>query len=151
MESATADASFGLVGTVVYMIVITGMTYTIANRSFAMITAVPDRVTRWFSGESAASGDETQLAMANVGSIRGKVQGGVSNAAGMASRQGGGGGRGSSEKADTAREAANITSPTAADAMAAEESTVENAAESVSVNREADSAENDVRSALNDE
>ncbi|QHM90355.1 DotA/TraY family protein [Acetobacter pasteurianus] len=150
MESATADASFGLVGTVVYMIVITGMTYTIANRSFAMITAVPDRVTRWFSGESAASGDETQLAMANVGSIRGKVQGGVSNAAGMASRQGGGGSRGSSEKADTAREAANITSPTAADAMAAEESTIENSAESASRQEDREGRGNTVINTVND-
>lgn len=84
MQAATADATFGLVGTAVYIVVCTGMTYAIANRSFTMITAVPDRVTRWFGGESAASGDEGHTVNSSVGIIQNKASSVVKGAAGSA-------------------------------------------------------------------
>ncbi|KXV06505.1 DotA/TraY family protein [Acetobacter malorum] len=151
MESATADATFGLVGTIVYMLVITGMTYAIANRSFTMITGVPDRVTRWFAGESAANGDETNVAVGNISSIRGRVQGGVTKASQLSGSGGGGGkdgGGGNAVAGNRAAEAArDATTEAGGDASMREGSvqesqTSESGREAGAVAREAGSAAN---------
>ena len=58
MSAATSDSLFGILGTVVYCVMIAAASWAIANRSFALIHQVPDRVTRWFGASADGHGDE---------------------------------------------------------------------------------------------
>ena len=69
MAAATADSLFGVVGTIAYIVLITGMNYGVANRSFALIHEVPGRVTRWFG--ASEGGDESNHVNAAIGMIKG--------------------------------------------------------------------------------
>jgi hypothetical protein len=94
MAAATADNMFGFLGTIAYVVLITGMNYGVANRSFALITAVPDRVTRWFGaqGEDGREGGHVEAAVAAItkhsgSATSGLQQGVLGGAAGKKGKQ----------------------------------------------------------------
>ena len=58
MSAATANSLFGVLGTVVYVVLTAAASWAVANRSFALITALPDRVGRWFGVSGIGHGDE---------------------------------------------------------------------------------------------
>ena len=60
MLSATADTSAGLVGAVVMLVLIGYLHWQLAVRSFNLITALPDRVSRWFGAAPEAAGEDRQ-------------------------------------------------------------------------------------------
>src|SRR5690625_4693759 len=60
--TATAGAGYGLFGLATMIVILTYMHWQLAIRSFSLITAVPDRVTRWFGygGENLGEEGEAQ-------------------------------------------------------------------------------------------
>jgi conjugal transfer/type IV secretion protein DotA/TraY len=70
MAAATTDSLFGVVGTVAYIVLITILNYQVANRSFNLITQIPDRITRWFGANDHGGSEhgEVNAAVAAISS-----------------------------------------------------------------------------------
>jgi conjugal transfer/type IV secretion protein DotA/TraY len=70
LVAGTSTGVFGVIGTLVAVFMVTVLTYQCATRSFALITAVPDRVSRWF-GANADNPEEsnTNVIMGAVGRV----------------------------------------------------------------------------------
>lgn len=95
MVAATADSLFGFVSTVVMLVLVTGLNYQLATRSFRLITEVPDRVSRWF-GAGGGDGSESHEGAQVLAMVRGgnntAVGGMASGAKGLLARRGKNGG-----------------------------------------------------------
>lgn len=73
LVSATSTGTFGAIGTVVSITMLCVITHQCAFRSFALITAVPDRVSRWFG----ATGDNPEDgSTSNVTAVVGNISAG---------------------------------------------------------------------------
>lgn len=81
MTTATADSLFGIIGTLVYIVMTTAITWSIANRSFSLITALPDRVTRWFGANGDGTSQESHEAGAALAVVRQGAKEGISGLA----------------------------------------------------------------------
>ena len=77
LSAGTSESLFGFVGTITMIILVTIINYQIANRSFLLITQIPDRVTRWFgASDHSDESHHTNTAVANIsGGARQAVQG----------------------------------------------------------------------------
>ena len=90
MASATSGHFFGLVGTIVYVVVIAVLNYQMAIRSFHLITQVPSRVSRWFGASPDGDGGESHssntlgMVVGHTEKGMGAVQGAVRGAAAKA-------------------------------------------------------------------
>lgn len=75
MAAATSGSMFGLISVVTYIVVISALNHQVAQRSFHLITQVPDRVTRWFGASDSSA--EHHEAKSAVGIISGSVRQGL--------------------------------------------------------------------------
>lgn len=80
MASATANSLFGILGEMVMLVLITAINWQVATRSFSLITALPDRVTRWFEGSDGGSNEHNE-SLAAIGVIKGGAQTAISGMA----------------------------------------------------------------------
>ena len=88
MASATSGHFFGLIGTLVYVVVIAVLNYQVAIRSFHLITQVPSRVARWFGASPDGDGGEEHSRSA-MGLVMSHSKSGIDTAANAARGAGG--------------------------------------------------------------
>ncbi|WP_395454303.1 DotA/TraY family protein [Azospirillum melinis] len=81
MASASAANTFGLFGTLTYVVMIGVLNYQIATRCFHLITQIPDRVCRWF-GVGGGHNDESQHVGGALGMVVNHTRSGLDAGAG---------------------------------------------------------------------
>jgi hypothetical protein len=70
-ESMGGDSAVGITGFVVLAVAVSYLHYQTAIRSFGLITAIPDRVNRWFgsAGESRGEQQDAEKTSSMVGGV----------------------------------------------------------------------------------
>jgi conjugal transfer/type IV secretion protein DotA/TraY len=82
LSVADGSSGFGLIGMFTGVVMMGYLNYQVAIRSFGLITALPDRVTRWFGAEDRTGDDShaKDLHMAALGIINNRTGGVVDSA-----------------------------------------------------------------------
>lgn len=86
--SAVADTGYGISGILVIIVMMAYLHYQTAVRSFGLITALPDRVSRWFGQGEHLGREDDEHASKNIALLAGRFESNVGNV--MKSGAGGG-------------------------------------------------------------